>query len=76
VIVTREEARERCYQGWNLRCNRCGTYGASWLAGERPGWGALALCPLHEAELVKEHQRHRLALRSLRAVNYEQEPAP
>lgn len=59
--------------GWNLRCNRCGLYGALWYSGERPGWGSLALCDPHADELYAEHQRHREALAELRAVNYEQE---
>lgn len=63
----------RC-RGCNLRCNRCGTYGAIWIPGERPGWGNLALCPPHERELDEEHQRHRAALDRIRAVNFEQPP--
>ncbi len=60
-------------QGWNLCCNRCGTYGATWTEGaERPGWGSLALCPTHRAELVAEYRRHRQALDVLCAVCYEQ----
>ena len=61
----------RCH-GANLRCNRCGTYGATWVAGERPGWGSLALCPPHERALAQEYQRHQAALDQLRTVNFEQ----
>lgn len=61
----------RC-TGWNLRCNRCGTYGARWLAEERPGWGSLAVCPQHKDELTEEHRRHDAALAVLRKVNFEQ----
>jgi hypothetical protein len=68
--------------GWNLRCNRCGTYGATWTGQrgseayrtERPGWGALALCQPHHDELDAEYERHRRALDTLRHVRYEQEP--
>ncbi len=67
--------------GWNLCCNRCGTYGATWTREpggeayrtERPDWGALALCPTHMAELDNEHVRHARALEELRRVRYEQE---
>jgi hypothetical protein len=71
-VLTMEQSRERGGPGWNLRCNRCGTYGAEWVPNERPGWGSLALCPAHCAELEAEHERHRLALLELRAVNFEQ----
>lgn len=72
-MVTREEARDRGLLGWNIRCNRCGSYGADWLPGERPGYGALALCPEHAAELRTEHQRHKQALAVLRRIAYEQD---
>jgi|1185.fasta_scaffold873829_2 hypothetical protein len=58
--------------GWNLRCNRCGTFGADWVPNERPGWGSLALCSADAAELAAEHRRHWRALADLRSVNYEQ----
>lgn len=75
---TLDEARERCLPGWNVRCNRCGNYGADWIANERPGWGwgNLALCPPHAGELAREHARHAAALRTLRAVNFEQDLHP
>lgn len=73
--ATKDEAKAArpVVQGWNIRCNRCGTYGATWRVGERPGWGALALCDPHWDELAAEHRRHAEALRWLRAVNFEQE---
>jgi hypothetical protein len=71
---TLQEARRAVRAGWNLRCNRCGSYGASWCPGARPGWGALALCPLDLLELEAEHRRHQEALHRLQAVNYEQDP--
>jgi hypothetical protein len=70
-LGTPEEAARAHRFGWNLRCNRCGLYGAMWHAGERPGWGDLALCDPHAEELEVEHRRHRDALQVLRAVNFE-----
>lgn len=70
---TLEQANELCLPGWNLRCNRCGSYGADWMPNERPGWGCLALCPPHKRELVDEHVRHKLALEVLRRVDFEQD---
>lgn len=71
---TREEAKERHLQGWNLRCNRCGGWGATWIRRERPRWGALALCGPHARELAREHDRHAQALDELRMVCFEQPP--
>lgn len=76
ATITRDEARERRLPGWNLRCNRCGNYGAKWLPGMRPGWGALALCPSDEAELWAEEERHQRAMRELTAVRFEQDRPP
>lgn len=72
---TREQARALNLPAWNVRCNRCGSYGAIWVPNERPHWhwGNLALCPPHRHELAAEHTRHKLALADLRRVNYEQE---
>jgi hypothetical protein len=72
---TRREAALAGIRGWNLRCNRCGLWGALWYADQRPGWGALALCGPHAAELRQELQRHLLVLRVLREVRFEQ-PLP
>lgn len=72
AVYTAAQAKELCLPGWNLCCNRCGTFGAEWLPSERPGWGSLALCPPHAEELRAEHERHRAALAELRAVRYEQ----
>lgn len=58
--------------GWNLRCNLCGSHGAEWFVGQRPGWGSLALCPEHAAELKKELERHDAEMRRLRTINFEQ----
>jgi hypothetical protein len=70
---TAAEAAAAGLTGWNLRCNRCGGYGAHWLPGRRPGWGALALCRPHQEALVLEEIRHRRALEELTAVNFEQD---
>lgn len=75
MYATAEEAMDAGAQGYNLRCNRCGTFGATWTdLTERPGWGSLALCPLHKQELADEHARHQAALAVLRQVNFEQPP--
>jgi excisionase family DNA binding protein len=76
ALGTPDAAREAGRAGWNIRCNRCGGYGARWMPGERPGWhfGNLALCDLHADELGAEYRRHWAALAVLREVRYEQEP--
>ena len=71
--MTRNEAKAKCLPGWNLRCNYCGEYPAEWIRGERPGWGALALCLNHKKELMAEHEIHNAELRRLRTINFEQE---
>jgi hypothetical protein len=70
---TAEAAAEAHALGWNLRCNRCGGYGADWIPKMRPGWGSLALCAPHAAELTAEQNRHALALRDLTVVRFEQD---
>lgn len=74
VFATVDDAKAACVSGWNLRCNRCGGYGANWIPGMRPGWGALALCRPHQAELTAEERRHADAMRELTAVRFEQDP--
>ena len=73
-FFTAKDAKQAGISGWNLRCNRCGTYGANWRfgLGERKGWGELALCREHGAELSAEYDRHRLELERLCAVQFEQ----
>lgn len=68
-VLDRDEARELSLTGWDIRCNRCGTYGARWVPEEIN----LALCVRHEQELVGEYARHQRALAELRAHRYEQE---
>lgn len=70
---TAEEAAEAGLIGWNLRCNRCGGYGAQWIPEMRPGWGALALCNPHAAELSAAEHRHADEMRELTAVRFEQD---
>ena len=72
---TMEEAREMKLNGWNIRCNYCGDYGARWIVGARPGWGSLALCEQHEKEYDEEMRRHNKELKRLRTINYEQKRA-
>lgn len=75
-FATAEEARAAAVLGWNLRCNRCGQYGATWIPKMRPGWGSLALCRPHAVELDAEQNRHGHAMRALVAVNFEQDRRP
>lgn len=70
--ATPEEAAAAHLMGWNLRCNRCGLYGATWLPGMRPRWGSLALCGPHRRELEAEQTRHSQAMAELTAVHFEQ----
>ncbi len=71
--ATADEAKADQVQGWNLRCNLCGSYGADWHSNERPGWGDLALCPTHGKDLTDENRRHDTAIAELRRINYEQD---
>lgn len=70
--LSAEDAKARFLTGWNVRCNFCGDHGAKWIRGERPGWGALALCELHEDELRTELLRHRAVMNRLRTIKFEQ----
>jgi hypothetical protein len=74
---TLEEARDRpegAMCGWNVRCNLCGSYGASWLdPWSRPGWGCLCLCEVHKAEWEAEMSRHSIEISRLRTINFEQD---
>lgn len=72
-LPSAEEAANAGRMGWNLRCNSCGGYGATWIPEMRPGWGALALCHPHEKELYAMQRRHADELRALTAVNFEQD---
>lgn len=69
---TAAEAKDALVPGWNLRCNRCGWWGALWFPGQRAGWGALALCDPHSDELFAELRRHGAVMAELRKVNFEQ----
>lgn len=71
--MNKEEAKSKCLPGWNIRCNLCGSYPAEWVRGERPGWGSLALCPQHKAELIAEKDRHANEMKRLRTINFEQD---
>jgi len=76
-LPTAEEAAAAGRSGWNLRCNSCGGYGATWIPDMRPGWGSLALCYPHEKELYAMQRRHQQELAALVTVNFEQDqPAP
>lgn len=71
--ATPEEAAAAHIIGWNLRCNRCGRYGATWIPNMRPGWGSLALCYPHKRELESVQRRHAGELAEVTAVNFEQD---
>jgi hypothetical protein len=73
TVLSKEQAREQALPGWNIRCNLCGSYGASWLMKARPGWGALALCPTHREEYLAELARHDKAIATLSVINFEQD---
>ncbi len=57
--------------GWNIRCNKCGSYGAEWRFGLLPGYGAF--CPTHTAQWNEEMRRHTAAKRDLMEVKFEQD---
>jgi len=72
-LPTAEEAATTGRIGWNLRCNNCGGYGATWIPGMRPGWGALALCNPDAKALQAMQLRHSAELKALTVVNFEQD---
>lgn len=70
-MITKEEAKARHLQGWNLRCNVCGSYGMQWYHEthiRRPSWGSIALCP----ECYRKAQDALSAFLSSIEVKYEQ----
>ena len=73
--MTKEEARNKNLIGWNLKCNLCGEYPATWneSSNSRPGWGFLALCEKHMKEYDDEEDRHRKEMYRLRKINFEQD---
>ena len=72
-LPTAEEAAAAHRMGWNLRCNNCGGYGATWIPQMRPGWGSLALCHPDRKALEDMQRRHADELRTLTTVNFEQD---
>jgi hypothetical protein len=72
-LPTAEEAATAGRIGWNLRCNNCGGYGATWIPKMRPGWGSLALCYPDKKALEAMQRRHAAELKTLTAVNFEQD---
>jgi hypothetical protein len=72
-LPTAEDAASAGRMGWNLRCNSCGGYGATWIPKMRPGWGSLALCHPHRRELEQMQRRHAQELATLTTVNFEQD---
>lgn len=72
-LPTPGEAAEAGRMGWNLRCNRCGGYGATWLVGARPNWGSLALCHPHAKEYGAMVLRHAGEMELFTNVKFEQD---
>lgn len=72
-LPTPEEAAAAHRMGWNLRCNRCGGYGAAWIVGARPNWGSLALCYPHKEEYEKTVRRHADEMAAFTDVKFEQD---
>lgn len=73
---TAEQALDAGVRGWNLRCNICGNWGASWRGDHiRSAWGALALCKKHDYEFEVEVRRHREVMAVFELIAYEQDAA-
>lgn len=72
-LPTAEEAADAHRIGWNLRCNNCGGYGATWIPKMRPGWGSLALCHPDRTALESMQRRHADELATLTTVHFEQD---
>jgi hypothetical protein len=72
---TSEAAKKAGVHGWNLRCQRCGQWGAGWYyyRPECPEWGDLALCGPHASALHNELRRHKDAVRDMIRENFRQE---
>jgi hypothetical protein len=75
MILAEKEAREGLVFGWNLRCNVCGSYGATWQdrvldKPARPKWGALALCPFHKKRLNDTVLEFQAELSQMQVVNF------
>ena len=72
-LPTADEAAAAGRRGHNIRCNRCGGYGAQWISGARKGWGALALCHPHASAYQDMTRRHAEELARFTIINFEQE---
>lgn len=73
-VLTIEQARERHVMGWNIACQVCGSFGASW-AAPHPLESAqrgnhLRLCPTHRAEWDGLHRRFSDERRALTRVRF------
>lgn len=76
--ISKEEAKKLRLDGWNIRCNYCGNYGAKWMhtimgAPARREWGALALCPEHYKKIQEAVKALQDTLSTYRKINFEQE---
>lgn len=75
-LPTADEARWAGRRGWDLRCRRCGDFGATWQPGVQAGTD-IALCDPHAGELAAERARHDAAMAKLTERRFAQPiPAP
>lgn len=72
-LPTPEEAAAAGRMGHNLRCNKCGGYGAVWIPGARPDWGSLALCYPEAEDYYAMVSRHADEMRQYIDVKFEQD---
>ena len=72
-LPTPEEAAAAGRMGHNLRCNKCGGYGAVWIPKARPGWGSLALYFPEAEEYDAMVRRHEDEMRQFTDVKFEQD---
>jgi hypothetical protein len=73
--LTIEEAKAIPLPGWNLRCNRCGSFGATHEDGDgkRRGYGHFVFCPSCMKEYVAMQERHRLEAEVWQTIHFEQD---
>jgi len=63
-------------EGWNVRCNACGFYGARWRSdvASVPGFGHFAACEKCYEAIRGEVERHRKAMERLATVTFPIQP--
>lgn len=72
--LTLEEALDFGLLGWNLRCGRCGSFGAEWIQQVGRMGNTMAFCPPHRDEIRAEQRRHTEAMHALTAERFRQPP--